>query len=133
MVQFVALDVGATLAYWSRDPARLLDDLAAARPTHFPSVPRVFEKVHTKALAAAEEASPVRRHLFRWAIATGAKVRAAERRGDPVGRGLRARHRLADRLVLARAGCSAARCGSDSPVRRRSAARCSSSSTPAAC
>ena len=102
MVQFVAMDVGATLAFWSRDPARLLDDLAAARPTHFPSVPRVFEKVHTKALAAAEEASPVRRHLFRWAIATGAKVRAAERRGDPVGRGLRARHRLADRLVLAR-------------------------------
>jgi long-chain acyl-CoA synthetase len=101
-VQFVALDAGATLSFWSRDPARLLDDLAAARPTHFPSVPRVFEKVRGRALATAEDASPVRRRMFELALATGAEVRAAERRGVHVGRMLRARHRLADRLVLSR-------------------------------
>jgi long-chain acyl-CoA synthetase len=41
MVEFVALDSGSTLSYWSRDPKRLLDDLALARPTHLPSVPRL--------------------------------------------------------------------------------------------
>ena len=102
MVEFVALDAGVTLTFWSRDPKLLLDDLAAARPTHFPSVPRVFEKVHGKALVAAEEASPLRRRIFHWALATGAAVRAAERRGERVGRRLRASHRVADRLVLAR-------------------------------
>ena len=50
VTQLVALDAGATIAYWSGDPTRLLDDIAAARPTHLPSVPRVFEKIHTKAL-----------------------------------------------------------------------------------
>ena len=101
VVQFVTLDVGATLAFWSGDPKRLLDDLAAARPTHFPSVPRVFEKVHARALAAAEDASPLRRRLFEWALATGARARAAERRGERRPR-LRAAPRLADRLVLSR-------------------------------
>jgi long-chain acyl-CoA synthetase len=102
MVQFVALDVGATLAYWSRDPELLLDDLAAARPTHFPSVPRVYEKVHARAMAAVEEGSPLRRRVSEWGLATGAAARAAQREGHRAGRLLRARHRIADRLVLGR-------------------------------
>ncbi len=100
VVELVALDVGATLSFWSRDPAKLVDDLARARPTHFPSVPRVFEKVHGLAIAAMEDASSLRRKIFHWSLDTGARVRAAERRGAAPGAALRARHRLADRLVL---------------------------------
>jgi long-chain acyl-CoA synthetase len=102
VVQLVALDVGATLSFWQGDPKRLLDDVAEARPTYFPSVPRVFEKIHARALAAIEESSAVRRRLFGWAIATGARVRDVERRGDEIGPRLRASARLADRLVLSR-------------------------------
>ena len=102
VVQLVALDVGATLSFWQGDPKRLLDDVAEARPTYFPSVPRVFEKIHARALGAVEESSAVRRRLFGWAIATGARVREVERRGGEVGPVLRARARLADRLVLSR-------------------------------
>jgi long-chain acyl-CoA synthetase len=98
MVEFVALESGATLSFWGRDPKRLLDDLAVARPTHFPSVPRLFEKVRGRALATAEESGPVRRRLFHWALATGAAYREA----DGPGVWLRARHALADRLVLHR-------------------------------
>ena len=39
-VQFMALTAGAQLVYWKRGPATLLDEIAAARPTHLPSVPR---------------------------------------------------------------------------------------------
>jgi long-chain acyl-CoA synthetase len=102
MVQMVALDTGATLAFWRGDPKLLLDDIAAARPTHLPSVPRVFEKIHTRALAAAEESSPLRRRAFHWAMAIGARARDAQRGGTTAGPLLRAQYRLADRLVLAR-------------------------------
>jgi long-chain acyl-CoA synthetase len=102
VVQLVTLDVGATLAFWGGDPKRLLDDIAETRPMYLPSVPRVFEKIHARALAAVEEASPVRRRLFNWAVATGARARAAERRGETAGPLLRAGSRVADRLVLAR-------------------------------
>jgi long-chain acyl-CoA synthetase len=64
VVQLVTLDVGATLAFWQGDPKRLLDDIADARPMYLPSVPRVFEKIHARALGAVEDASPVRRRVF---------------------------------------------------------------------
>jgi long-chain acyl-CoA synthetase len=102
VVQLVALDVGATLSFWSGDPSKLVDDLARARPTHFPSVPRVFEKVHGRALAAVEDASPLRRRIFDWSLDAGASMRAAERQDDAPGAALRLRHGVADRLVLRR-------------------------------
>jgi long-chain acyl-CoA synthetase len=102
VVQMVAIDVGATLSFWQGDPKLLLDDLTQARPMYFPSVPRVFEKIHARALAAVEDASPVRRRLFDWAIATGSRVRELERRGESPGALARAGLRVADRLVLSR-------------------------------
>lgn len=62
-------------------------------------MPRVFEKVHTRAMATAEEGGALRRRIFGWALATGAAFRAVERTGG-AGRALRARHAVADRLVL---------------------------------
>jgi long-chain acyl-CoA synthetase len=102
VVQFVAIDAGATLSFWSGDSKRLLDDLAQARPHYFPSVPRLFEKVHARALATAADASPLRRRMFDLAIATSARARAAERRGRTPAPLLRAGRRVADRLVLDR-------------------------------
>jgi long-chain acyl-CoA synthetase len=102
VTQLVALDIGATLAFWQGDPALLLDDVRDARPTHLPSVPRVFEKIHARATGGAEEMSPAKRALFSWALATGASMRAAERADQGPSTLLRARHALADRLVLSK-------------------------------
>jgi long-chain acyl-CoA synthetase len=102
VTQMVAVDVGGTIAYWERDAARLLANLAEVRPTHFPSVPRVFEKIHTAALAGMEEGPRAKRALVRWAFATGRRTRELERAGRRPGVLLRAGERLADRLVLAK-------------------------------
>jgi long-chain acyl-CoA synthetase len=101
MVQMVSLDAGGTLAYWSGDPRRLLEDLAAARPTHFPSVPRVFEKVHTRALAQAADGGAVRGRVFDTALAIGRRGRQADRAGN-AKLPLRAAHAVADRVVLSK-------------------------------
>jgi long-chain acyl-CoA synthetase len=97
----VSLDVGGTLAFWSGDSRKLVDDVAAAKPTHFPSVPRVFEKIHARALARGTEGSSTQRRIFSWAVATGRKARPAQRAGtaSPL---LQAQYRLADRLVLSK-------------------------------
>ena len=100
VVQMVSLKVGGEIVYWSGDPARLLEDIKDARPTHFPSVPRVFEKIHTAALSGLEEADPVKRALFNWAIATGGRVRRAERENRTPGVLDRAQYALAERLVF---------------------------------
>ena len=70
------------------------------RPTGFASVPRLLEKVHAAIVARAETASPLKRALFRWAVATGAEVARRRLAGEPVVGALAVKHRLADRLVL---------------------------------
>jgi long-chain acyl-CoA synthetase len=102
MTELLVLDVGGTIAFWRGDPKVVLEDLAATRPTHVPSVPRVYEKVHTKALAGVEEGSRVKRAIFHWALATGRRVRELERQGRRPDRLLRRRHALADKLVLSK-------------------------------
>jgi long-chain acyl-CoA synthetase len=102
VTQLVVLAVGGTIAFWRGDARRIGEELAEARPTHFPSVPRIFEKIHAKVLAGVEEQPRPQRILFAWAISEGARQRARERDGRPTGPLARRRHRLADRLVLAK-------------------------------
>jgi long-chain acyl-CoA synthetase len=100
IIQMVTLDMGGTLAFWQRDPQRLLEDIREVSPTHLPSVPRVFEKIFTAAVAAGSERPALRRAIFRWAVATGREARGREPRSP--GWLLRRRYQLADRLVLSK-------------------------------
>jgi long-chain acyl-CoA synthetase len=101
VVEMVSLEVGCTLAFWSGDSKRLVDDVGTAAPTHFPSVPRVFEKIHARVLARGSEGSASKQRLFAWAIATGRRARPAMRAGT-ASAPLKARYALADRLVLSK-------------------------------
>ncbi|CAA9476447.1 MAG: Long-chain-fatty-acid--CoA ligase [uncultured Solirubrobacteraceae bacterium] len=102
MVQLVALRVGGTLAYWSGSMDTILDDLAAIRPTHLPSVPRVFEKAQQRARQTAAEGGPVRNRIFEAATAVGMRAAARRREGRRLPPGLGLAHGAADRLVLSR-------------------------------
>ncbi|HET8950684.1 MAG TPA: AMP-binding protein, partial [Solirubrobacteraceae bacterium] len=67
IVQMLTIDVGGTLAYWQRDPQRLLEDIREVNPTHLTCVPRVFEKIFTAASAGVAEQPAPKRAIFRWA------------------------------------------------------------------
>jgi long-chain acyl-CoA synthetase len=101
LIQFGSFELGATLAYWERDPLRIMANLTEVKPTYFPSVPRIFEKIYTAATAAVEKEGGLRKRIFDWSIATGKRFREAERTGA-AGPLLRLRHAIADRLVLAK-------------------------------
>ncbi|HET8952875.1 MAG TPA: AMP-binding protein, partial [Solirubrobacteraceae bacterium] len=98
IVQILTIDVGGTLAFWQRDPQRLLEDIREVHPTHLTCVPRVFEKIFTAASAGVAEQPAHKRAIFRWALATGRELRSREE--ADVGWLLRQRWKLADRLVL---------------------------------
>ena len=55
LIQFVALDLGGTIAYWEKDPQKIIPNLTEVQPTYFPSVPRMFEKLYTLATSAAPD------------------------------------------------------------------------------
>ncbi len=93
LIQFLGPSVGFTLAYCAdvRDVSKALMEV---KPTLFPSVPRVYEKVFTTVKASAAESGPVTRRIAEWAFAVGEKrVRGG------TGPLLQLQARLADKLV----------------------------------
>jgi len=101
LVQFGTFELGATLAYWERDPLRILPNLSEVKPTYFPSVPRIFEKIYTAATASVEKQGGPKKAIFDRSIEVGKRFREAERAGG-AGFLLKAQHALADRLVLSK-------------------------------
>ena len=93
--------IGYTIAFCP-DPYAVADALPAVRPTVFPSVPRVYEKVHTAVTTAFGEATGSKRRLIDWALRVGRDVSALRQAGRPVSGMLALEHRLADRLVYSK-------------------------------
>ena len=82
LVAFTAIEVGATIAFWQKDPQKIIADLLEVKPTYFPSVPRIFEKIYTLANANAEDPASAReggRGRPEGARAQGARRRGAGR------------------------------------------------------
>ena len=102
LIQLGSFDLGATLAYWERDPLKILPNLAELKPTYFPSVPRIFEKIYTAANSGMEKEGGLKKTIFHWAVKVGAKMRAAERSGRKPGFLLSRQYAFADEKVLSK-------------------------------
>ena len=102
LIQFGSFDLGATLAYWERDPQKILPNLAELKPTYFPSVPRIFEKIYTAARGGMEKEGGLKKAVFDWSIRVGGKMREAERSGGQPGFLLRKQYEFADKRVLSK-------------------------------
>jgi long-chain acyl-CoA synthetase len=102
LIQLGSFDLGATIAYWERDPLKIMPNLAELSPTYFPSVPRIFEKIYTTATSAMEKEGGLKKAIFDWAIRVGGRMREAERSGGKPGFLLRKQYELADRKVLSK-------------------------------
>ncbi len=102
IVALLSLTAGVELIFWQRDPKKLLEELAEAKPTTVPSVPRLFEKIFTAAHARSAEAGGAKAAIFTRAVATGRRVLEAERAGRSVSPLLKVQHRLADKLVFSK-------------------------------
>jgi long-chain acyl-CoA synthetase len=93
--------IGYTIAFCP-DPYAVGEALPAVRPTVFPSVPRVYEKVHTAVTAKFDEAAGLKRRLIDWALRVGRKVSKLREAGQSVPPTLALKHKLADRLVYSK-------------------------------
>jgi long-chain acyl-CoA synthetase len=93
--------VGYTIAFLA-DPLDVARAIPEVRPTILPSVPRVYEKVHTAVTATFAEATGVQRRLIDWALDVGRRESALRRERRRLPPGLALQHRLADRLVFSK-------------------------------
>jgi long-chain acyl-CoA synthetase len=102
LIQLGSFDLGAAIAYWERDPLKILPNLGELHPTYFPSVPRIFEKIYTAATSGMEKQGGLKKAIFDWAIKTGKKTREVERSGRKPGFLLSRQYAFADKKVLSK-------------------------------
>ena len=92
---------GYTIAFLA-DPLEVARAIPEVRPSILPSVPRVYEKVHSAVTASFAEATGVKRRLIDWALDVGRRESALRREHRPVPRALALQRLLADRLVFSK-------------------------------
>ncbi|KMO72017.1 AMP-dependent synthetase/ligase [Mycolicibacterium chlorophenolicum] len=79
---------------------RIVDNLAAVRPTFMAAAPRIFEKAHARIQNMIVDEGGIKKRIFDWAIGVGihaSKAREERRSLSPM---LAVQHALADRLVF---------------------------------
>ena len=79
LIQFATFELGAALAYWSRDPKMIIADITQVNPSFFPSVPRMFEKIYTLATSNVADKEQLQK-----AVQLGVKVRVMREAGEEV-------------------------------------------------
>jgi long-chain acyl-CoA synthetase len=93
LIQFVTFDLGGTIAYWEKDPQKIIPNLLEVRPTYFPSVPRIFEKIYTLANSAGDPDE------IKAAVELGLKVRQMQEAGRPIPDQMQAAFEEADQKL----------------------------------
>ena len=92
------LEMGATIAFWGGDAAKIVPELGQVSPTVLPSVPRIFEKVYAMAMGLVPDGE---RERVEHAVQLGIKVRRADRVGEAVTDDERAAFEAADAAMFA--------------------------------
>ncbi len=98
---YTALLVGSTTIF-NRAMPTLMEDLKAAAPHWFISVPRIFEKVYSKVMSGAEAKGGMALKIFRWACNVGNQVSDCKLNRQPVPLCVDLQYKLADKLVFSK-------------------------------
>lgn len=100
-VQFAQIQSGFVQAY-AESIDRLLDNLSEVKPHLMPSVPRIFEKVHTRVLQGVESGSSVKKKIFNWAQSVANQRKAYLNKGKGLPLLLQVQWNLAFKLVFSK-------------------------------
>jgi long-chain acyl-CoA synthetase len=80
----------------------IVENLAVIRPTFMAAAPRIFEKVHARVNATAQEEGGPKARIFAWAIDIGVRAVRLEQAQQTVPLPLTLQRVLADRLVYSK-------------------------------
>jgi long-chain acyl-CoA synthetase len=98
---YTAIKIGNRTSF-ARSIDTLVDDFSLASPHWFISVPRVFEKIHTKIIAGVQAKGGAVEKLFHWACEVGAEVSICKVKKQPIPLALRLKYSLATRLIFSK-------------------------------
>jgi len=98
---YASLLAGAATTF-TRSMETIVEDIAAARPHWFASVPRIYEKIYSKIFSGAEAKGGAALKIFNWACEVGNQVSDCKLNGQPIPFGLNLKYSLATKLVFSK-------------------------------
>jgi long-chain acyl-CoA synthetase len=98
---FSAVHMGATTVF-ARRMDTIAEDFRIARPHWFPSVPRVYEKVHSKIISGAQAKGGLALKIFNWSVKVGSQVSDLKLAKKPIPTLLGLKYALATKLVFSK-------------------------------
>jgi long-chain acyl-CoA synthetase len=98
---YTALFAGATTVF-ARGIETIAEDFRIARPHWFPSVPRVYEKVHTRIISGAQDKGGLALKIFNWSVKVGSQVSDLKLAKKPIPPLLNLKYSLATKLVFSK-------------------------------
>ena len=99
LADYVYFGSGATVAY-AESIETVAANMGEVRPTIAVGVPRFFEKVYGRVMAAMAAAPAIRRKIFEWAVSVGKAATPYIANGEPLPGLLGFKHGLAEKLVF---------------------------------
>ncbi|MCI0706318.1 MAG: long-chain fatty acid--CoA ligase [Ignavibacteriae bacterium] len=97
---YTAMSCGVLIAY-AESVETVRDNLLEIRPTIVTTVPRLFERIHSRILKNVESTPPTKQKIFHWAVGVGKEYAKAKRKGS-VSPVLKAKHAIANKLVFSK-------------------------------
>jgi long-chain acyl-CoA synthetase len=98
---FTAMAAGSSTTF-ARSIETIGEDFRIARPHWFPSVPRIYEKVHTKIISGAEAKGGMALKIFKWACRVGTRVSDLTVAKKPIPPLLKLQYDVATKLVFSK-------------------------------
>jgi long-chain acyl-CoA synthetase len=94
--------INGMAVYYAESIEKAADNLLEVAPTMFVAVPRIFEKVYSRAKVKAAQASRLKEKIFDWAIEVGKEYALLNERKQPIPRLLAVKHSIADKIVFSK-------------------------------
>ncbi len=88
--------------HYAESVEKVPENLQEVRPTIFVGVPRIFEKVYSKAKLKAAQTGGLKERIFDWAMGKAREYALANASGTPISLALTVEHELSDRLVFSK-------------------------------
>lgn len=97
---YTAMACGATIAY-AESVETVRDNMLEVRPNVVMTVPRLFERIHSRIIKQIDAGPMPQRKIFHWAVKVGYQFQKARKRSElsPI---LNLKNKLADKLVFAK-------------------------------
>ncbi len=98
---YASLLVGSVTTF-TRSMDTIVEDISAASPHWFASVPRIYEKIYSKIFSGAEAKGGAALKIFNWACEVGNQVSDCKLNKQPIPFGLNLKYALATKLVFSK-------------------------------